>query len=53
MARQLQATHRWAVSGTPLGHGRLADVYGLTSFLGLGLGLGLGLALTLTLTLTP
>ena len=33
MARQVEATHRWAVSGTPLGHGRLTDVYGLMSFL--------------------
>ena len=33
MARQLETTHRWAVSGTPLGRGKWADLFGLMSFL--------------------
>ncbi len=33
MARRLRATHRWAVSGTPMGRGRLADLQGLMAFL--------------------
>ena len=33
MARRLRATHRWAVSGTPMGRGRLGDLQGLMAFL--------------------
>ncbi|KAL1518983.1 hypothetical protein AB1Y20_003252 [Prymnesium parvum] len=33
MAMKLHATNRWAVSGTPMGRGRLADLHGLLSFL--------------------
>jgi hypothetical protein len=35
MARLLRAQNRWAVSGTPLGRGKLSDLHGLLSFLGL------------------
>lgn len=34
MARLLRAESRWAVSGTPLGRGKLSDLHGLLSFLG-------------------
>ncbi len=33
MALRLPACHRWCVSGTPLGRGRLEDLYGLLVFL--------------------
>ena len=33
MALRLSTTHRWAVSGTPMGRGRLADLHGLMAFL--------------------
>lgn len=33
MALKLKADHFWAVSGTPIGHGRLQDLYGLFLFL--------------------
>jgi SNF2 family DNA or RNA helicase len=33
MALKLQADHRWAVSGTPIGRGKLEDLYGLLLFL--------------------
>ena len=33
MALRLHARHRWAVSGTPMGRGRLADLQGLMAFL--------------------
>ena len=35
MAQRVQATHRWAVTGTPIGLHGLNDVYGLILFLGL------------------
>jgi SNF2-related domain len=35
MALKLNADHLWAVSGTPVGHGKLEDLYGLLLFLGL------------------
>jgi SNF2-related domain len=33
MAVKLSAEHRWCVSGTPIGRGRLEDLYGLLLFL--------------------
>jgi E3 ubiquitin-protein ligase SHPRH len=33
MALKLAAHHRWCVSGTPIGRGKLDDLYGLFSFL--------------------
>jgi SNF2-related domain len=33
MALKLDAVHRWAVSGTPIGRGKLDDLYGLLLFL--------------------
>lgn len=33
MALKLQAQHRWCVSGTPVGRGKLEDLYGLLLFL--------------------
>lgn len=33
MALKLEADHRWAVSGTPIGRGKLEDLYGLLLFL--------------------
>ena len=36
MALKLEAHHRWCVSGTPIGRGKLDDLYGLFSFLKLG-----------------
>jgi len=36
MARLLSCEYRWAVSGTPLGKGKLSDLQGLLSFLGVG-----------------
>ena len=33
MARKLVATHRWCVSGTPIGRGKLDDLFGLILFL--------------------
>ena len=33
MALKLEAKHRWAVSGTPIGRGKLDDLYGLLLFL--------------------
>ena len=33
MALKLSAVNRWAVSGTPMGRGRLADLHGLMAFL--------------------
>ena len=33
MALKLKADHFWAVSGTPIGHGKLQDLYGLFLFL--------------------
>jgi E3 ubiquitin-protein ligase SHPRH len=36
MALKLAAHHRWCVSGTPIGRGKLDDLYGLFSFLKLG-----------------
>jgi SNF2 family DNA or RNA helicase len=33
MAHKLEAHHRWCVSGTPVGSGMLADLYGLMLFL--------------------
>ena len=33
MTRRLRAENRWAVSGTPMGRGRLADLHGLMAFL--------------------
>jgi uncharacterized protein YukE len=33
MALKLSAEHRWCVSGTPIGRGRLEDLYGLLLFL--------------------
>ena len=33
MTQRLHATQRWAVSGTPMGRGRLGDLRGLMSFL--------------------
>ena len=35
MALKLNAEYFWAVSGTPIGHGKLQDLYGLFLFLGL------------------
>ncbi|KAG7341954.1 SNF2-related protein [Nitzschia inconspicua] len=35
MALKLKADHFWAVSGTPIGQGKLEDIYGLFLFLGL------------------
>ena len=35
MALKLKAEYLWAVSGTPIGHGKLQDLYGLFLFLGL------------------
>uniref|UniRef100_A0A7S4JPA2 Helicase C-terminal domain-containing protein n=1 Tax=Odontella aurita TaxID=265563 RepID=A0A7S4JPA2_9STRA len=34
MALQLSARHRWCVSGTPVGRGKLDDLFGLLLFLG-------------------
>lgn len=34
MAFRLRAKHRWCVSGTPIGRGRLEDLYGLLLFVG-------------------
>tara|TARA_B100000513_G_scaffold161381_1_gene78327 strand:+ start:134 stop:1387 length:1254 start_codon:yes stop_codon:yes gene_type:complete len=34
MARALHGVHRWGVSGTPMGRGRLGDLQGLLAFLG-------------------
>jgi E3 ubiquitin-protein ligase SHPRH len=33
MARRIRATHRWCVSGTPIGRRGLEDLFGLVSFL--------------------
>lgn len=33
MALKLEATHRWCVSGTPVGRGKLEDLFGLLVFL--------------------
>jgi E3 ubiquitin-protein ligase SHPRH len=33
MALKLETDHRWAVSGTPIGRGKLEDLYGLLLFL--------------------
>ena len=33
MALRIQAEHRWAVSGTPMGRGQLGDLQGLMAFL--------------------
>lgn len=33
MALKLEADHRWAVSGTPIGRGKLEDLFGLLLFL--------------------
>ena len=33
MALQLETEHRWCVSGTPIGRGKLEDLYGLLLFL--------------------
>jgi E3 ubiquitin-protein ligase SHPRH len=33
MAAMLPAVHRWCVSGTPIGKGRVEDLYGLLLFL--------------------
>jgi E3 ubiquitin-protein ligase SHPRH len=35
MALKLKANNFWAISGTPIGHGKLQDVYGIFLFLGL------------------
>lgn len=35
MAVKLKAVHRWCVSGTPIGRGKLEDLFGLTLFLGM------------------
>ena len=36
MALKLTSHHRWCISGTPIGRGKLDDLYGLFSFLKLG-----------------
>ena len=33
MARKLAASHRWCISGTPIGRGKLDDLFGLLLFL--------------------
>jgi SNF2-related domain len=33
MALKLESTHRWCISGTPVGKGKLEDLYGLLLFL--------------------